>query len=315
MKLITILGPTCSGKSEIAVAVAQDLIEQKQTVWIVGCDSKQVYKYLNIGSAKVDGKWRKLDGKNTFVYNKIPHFLIDYVNPFENQTYSLDNYLKDFSKLFVNQEPDYVILVGGTGFYAKNIYAKDDFSTTKTEFITTQNEYKQELGKYTLDQLQKQYLAIEPKQNGYRQLNQSDFANKIRIISFLVQFKGINENWFTFINLPKFEYEYIFQIKTEKQILNEAISKKVLARFDNGFLKEVEELLQAGMSEDFLMKVGLDYRLALLYFKGFIDYDGLVKKSIQENQNYAKRQLTWLQKEPTILVQNHHEILDTVLAV
>lgn len=314
MKLITILGPTCSGKTEITIKLAQDLILKKQTVWIVGCDSKQVYKFLDIGTAKIPGTW-SADKNQGYLYQNIPHYLIDYVDPFEVLDYSVNNYLLDFCDLFLEFQPDYIILVGGTGLYAKNIYGQSSFLITKTEFQQNLKDYKHKLEQLPLLNLQQLYAELSPNLEGYRDLNESDSQNKIRIISLLVQIKGISSGWFTTKKLPIFEKQYLFQLEIDKQTLNQKIQQKVQQRFEQGFLEEVKMLLEKNINHSFLTKIGLDYRLALLYFKGFINYPKLIEKSIQENQKYAKRQLTWLKKEPLILVNGLTEILDKIESV
>jgi tRNA dimethylallyltransferase len=315
MKLVTILGPTCSGKTEMAINLAKHLQLIQQTVWIVGCDSKQIYTNLNIGTAKINGVWKNDDRysqNKAFFYQNIPHFLIDYIDPFEIQNYSQINYLEDFSKLFLKMKPDYLILVGGTGFYAKNIYQNNSFLTTKSEFTLTQKNYKLKLENLNLEKLQQLYLNLDQNQPSFRILNQSDKQNKIRIISLLVEVKGFQNNWFESKKLPEFDKKYLFKIEIEKDKLNQNISLKVMQRLEQGFLEEVTNLLNKGLNLEFLLKIGLDYRLALLYLKGFINYPDFVTKSIQENQKYAKRQQTWLQKEPLIGINNLKDIVEVI---
>jgi len=315
MKLITILGPTCSGKSNLAIDLARELMSQNFQVWVVSCDSKQVYKYFDIGTAKIAGKWSNTGvylNQPAFVYKNIPHFLIDYVDPFTNPDYSVNQYIQDFCRIFEKQTPDFVILVGGTGLYAKNIYSQTTYLATKDEYIQAQRDYKQDIEKLSLIDLQGKYNALDKTENGYRLLNSADLQNRIRLVSLLTQYQGFINNWYDRLPLPNFEKKYLCCIKTTKTNLNQQISTKVKNRFEVGFLDEVRVLLKKGLSVQFLVNIGLDYRLAVLYFKGFLSHSDLVTKSIQENQKYAKRQITWFKKEPLVMIENTDEIL-TVL--
>jgi tRNA dimethylallyltransferase len=160
MKLITILGPTSSGKSEMAVELANFYQSKNQTSWIISCDSRQVYQFLNLGTGKIEGKWEKINNIEYFIYKNHKHFLIDYINPFEteNLNYNLGRFVQDFIDLFKKNLdlPDIVILVGGTGLYAKAVIENLDLEKI-TQPEKYQN-YKNSLQKLIKSELQNLYL-------------------------------------------------------------------------------------------------------------------------------------------------------------
>ena len=145
MNLVTILGQTSSGKSQLAVDLAKTLITSGQKVIILNCDSRQIYKYLDIGTAKIDGKYLPFDVsqesqiKTAFFWQGVPHFLIDYVDPGER--YTLVQYLQGFVKLCqdLKDSIDTAILVGGTGLWAKAIIEQYQPGIIKPE---CENEYQ-----------------------------------------------------------------------------------------------------------------------------------------------------------------------------
>lgn len=333
MILITLLGQTSSGKSEMAVELAHYLLNKQlphpssnsgdvdgiathSAVWIVNCDSRQVYKELNIGTGKVEGQWVETRLSTTssitsvnkiFHYKTIPHFLIDYVDI--EQKYNVSNFVQDFIKLLETpNQPDYVILTGGTGLYAKAIYSQMELGQIQPEFEKVFNQTKSELQKLTLSQLQNQYHLTTPEQ---QTLNNSDFHNPRRLQSFLLRNIGKTNNWPTQINYPKFEKKFLFAISRDQEELKVVIAKRLQSRIKQGLLEEVRTLVTKyghQRIEDF----GLEYRLTSLYLKGQLTETDWKSSMLKENLAYAKRQLTWLKKELVVWVETVGEIIDLI---
>jgi len=308
MILIILLGQTCSGKSQLAV----DLAKHLGTTWIINCDSRQVYQHLNLGTAKVKGSWQHLPNLgNTFVYQGIPHFLIDYVDPKEN--YSLNQFLLDWCELFKRQSlnlPKFVILTGGTGLFAKAVSQQYQLGQIDPKYSSEYNALKLNLTQQSLPTLQKLVEQIPD----LTQLNSSDKLNPRRLVNRLLRYYATAYGWFSQVKLdyPAFSKIWQFAIKVDQTILKTRIFNRLKARLNEGLISEI---LNLNLDDQRLWDLGLEYRIGSLYLKGWLNEAELLQKLYQENWQYAKRQLTWLKKQPVIWIQDANEILDYLHSV
>lgn len=292
MNLIAILGQTSSGKSELAVQLAKKL----GRACVINCDSRQIYRGLNVGTGKVEGHW----DKKMYFYKNIEHFLIDSVNP-ETQ-FALIDYLQAFVKLIPELETKYdtIILSGGTGFWAKAILEKVELGFVKAQFDTEYQEFKRKLQSKTITQLQNLV--------GAKILNQSDFQNPYRLVSHLLRQESIHQNWLSPIQYPNFESTKAFVIQVDQEVLKQKIKSRLVERVSLGIVEETEKILYLG--RDRIWQLGLEYRLSWCYLHGLITQTEYENKLVQENLQYAKRQLTWLKKQDYIIWKTTQEILD-----
>ncbi len=303
MVLLILLGQTCSGKSQLAV----DLAKYLGNSWIVNCDSRQVYKNLNIGTAKVKGAWQNLPNLgNTFVYQDIPHFLIDYVDP--KDKYSLNQFLIDWCHLFrqyANQLPEFVILTGGTGLFAKAVSQQYQLEQIDSKYKSEYHALKLSLTQQSLPTLQKLVEQI----SDLTQLNSSDQLNPRRLVNYLLRHYATSHGWInqTKLNYPKFRRTWQFAIKVDQNVLKTRILNRLIDRLNEGL---IEEILKLNLDDQRLWDLGLEYRVGNLYLKGWLNETELLGKLYQENWQYARRQLTWLKKQPVIWIRNLNEIID-----
>ena len=315
MLLITLLGATSSGKSDLAVNLAKDLIAKNIRTWIIGCDSRQIYKYLNVGTGKVEGNWEQIPiskrcfypSDKVFFYQEIPHFLIDYKDPYHDFEYSLVQYLIDFNELFKNTKilPNVVILTGGTGLYAKAILEEYQLFKIKPDFEQLALKFKQNIEKLNLYQLQENYLKLElPK------LNSSDFENPRRIINHIYKNQVKTEKWGVLVEYPSFIKKFNFAIKTEITDLKPKIRQRLEFRLENGLIPEI--LKHKNLGQKKLLSLGLEYRLGFFYMNGMLTKSEFLQKLKVENFKYAKRQLTWLKKQKPIWISHKIDILTNI---
>ncbi len=306
MQLITILGQTSSGKSDLAVNLAK-IICQKKRVCIVGCDSRQVYKGLNIGTGKVEGNW-KFDQKmnqKIFEFESIPHFMIDFVDP--QIDYTLQNYILDFYNLMTEIQThfDFVILAGGTGLYAKAIIEKIDLGIVKSDCISDYSDYKITLQNLGLKELQQRLNSIKIE------LNNSDYNNKVRLVSNLLKHQSIKQSWLSQSQYFDFKSQHLFAVKIDQYKLQNKIKTRLQKRFDSGLLLESSQHMYLG--QDKFLSLGLEYRQAWLYLNGKINKTELCQNLSIQNLQYAKRQLTWLKKQKNIVwIKNLEEIVEYI---
>jgi len=260
MNLIVLLGPTSSGKSELAVSLAQSL----DKCVIVNCDSRQIYRGLDIGTGKVEGKWLKTDGRDVFVYKGIPHYLIDYVDP--ATPFSLADYIRDWIGLpffgsTYTDKPDWVILVGGTGLWAKAILEEYQLTSYSDALLS---ELLRAYSNKSLFELQDMY-----SRSNLKPLNNSDHNNPRRLVNKLADAASLNMRAPTTV-YPHVEQRFVFALDIPTHKLHHRIRTRLHARIDTGILQEVESLLRLG---DRLLDLGLEYRVTYMYLLGLYTED------------------------------------------
>jgi tRNA dimethylallyltransferase len=298
MNLVVLLGQTCSGKSQMVV----DLAKYLGSAWVVNCDSRQVYKRLDIGTAKVLGSWQMVSGLGrVFVYQGVSHFLIDFVDP--RRQYSLADYLIDWVTLFnqADELPEYVILTGGTGLFAKGVYEEYQLTKIRPEFAQKFEGLRVRLNQLKLEELQENL-------DNAQDLNQSDRQNPRRLINRILEIEAKKNGWVESSNLdyPQFERKFLMAIDIDQELLSDRIKQRVDERIEQGLLAEVQNLQDLGTSR--LLELGLEYRLTQLYLLGQISEFEWKEKLYLENWRYAKRQMTWLKKQSVIWFRDLEEL-------
>jgi len=308
--LISVQGITGSGKSEMAINLAKEIKKIGNSVWIVNSDSRQVYKNLDIGTAKIPGVWETKNNLEAFYYQDFPHFLIDYVNL--TQDYGLVNYIADFEKLTKRGDsPDYFILVGGSGLYSKAIISGERPLEVLPEFQKEFDTLKQQLQELSLFKLQ---AKIPPEEKP--KINYSDFNNTRRLISRILNSTSIRKNW---INQNdhgskiSFDKVYQFGVNIENQTWEDKIKKRVQEWTKNqdglnSLIQETKKLEVFGPSK--IQQLGFEYSTTWDYINGKFSKQEWQKRLFLANKKYAKKQLTWLKKQPNLVwVENLEEVL------
>ena len=264
--LITILGPTASGKTAIAVQLAQDFNGE-----IISADSRQVYKGMDIGTGKDLDEYIKFN---------IKYHLIDIIDPMEE--YNLFWFTRDFHSAFqkINRAKRIPILTGGTGLYLSAILQ----SYHLPEIENTNND---DLNLLTINELRKILVDLKPKQH-----NITDLKSKARIIQAILIERS-----------PKiFQYEspklnsLTIGIKLSRDEIKNRITKRLKQRLSYGMIDEVKDLKQKGLSKAKLDYFGLEYKFVGQYIDGQINYNDMFQKLNSAIHNFAKRQMTWFRK-------------------
>lgn len=264
--LITILGPTASGKTDIAVQLAKDFNGE-----IISADSRQVYKGMDIGTGKDLDEYIKFN---------IKYHLIDIIDPMEE--YNLFWFTRDFHSAFqkINRAKRIPILTGGTGLYLSAILQ----SYHLPEIENTNND---DLNLLTINELRKILVDLKPKQH-----NITDLKSKARIIQAILIERS-----------PKiFQYEspklnsLTIGIKLSRDEIKNRITKRLKHRLSYGMIDEVKDLKQKGLSKAKLDYFGLEYKFVGQYIDGQINYNDMFQKLNSAIHNFAKRQMTWFRK-------------------
>lgn len=271
---IMVLGPTASGKTKLAVQLAYE-----QNGCVLSADSRQVYKHLDIGTGK-DLEEYIVQGQ------QIQYKLIDIVE-FGGQ-YHLSNYINDFKDAWqqctdTNQLP---IICGGTGLYLDAILKGHSYAHVPVDEI-----FRKELESYSRDKLINYYNKFP--QTDYHQI--ADFSTQRRLIRAIEIVKYLQINILPEISFPQVK-PYIIGLDQTLELRREKIKMRLQNRLDNGLIEEVKSLLQQGLQQEYLIKLGLEYKYITLYISGQLKYEEMQEQLYNHICQFAKRQMTWFRK-------------------
>lgn len=300
--LIAVVGPTATGKTEYAIRLAQRLNGE-----IVSCDSMQLYKFMDIGSAKPTKEEQAA----------VKHYLVDEIDP--REPFSVAEYQKRAKKAIaeIHAKGKLPILAGGTGLYLNSILYEMDFSTPPAD-----SGYREKL----------ETLAREQgKESVYRLLEEKDPAaasrihpnNTKKIIRALetVELGGEGIRPFSAASVPSPEYRpFLIGLTRDRGELYARINKRVEVLLEQGLLEEVKGLLEMGLTEEHISMKGIGYKELIHYLKGECDLPAAIEKIQQNTRHYAKRQLTWFRRYDKIywfnlsLYEDSNQALEDMIA-
>lgn len=277
--LLVIAGPTAVGKSSIAMKIAKELSTD-----IISCDSAQVYKYMDIGTAKPTQQERA----------EVKHHLVDYVMP--DEEYSAVRYKDDCDSVIrrLFEQGKVPLIVGGTGMYLNAVLYEMSFGSA----------YKSDKIREELQRLLKEkgsdYLYDMLKEIDYEtalMLHKNDVKRIIRAIEiFKLSGKKKSEQTENFTKKKRYRFHFVV-LNCDRKYLYERINRRVDDMMEKGLLQEVERLVAMGYKYcKSLQAIG--YKELLDYLDGKYTLDQAVEKIKQFTRNYAKRQLTWFRKVP-----------------
>ena len=278
-KVIVIVGPTASGKTALSIELAKRINGE-----IVSCDSMQIYKDMDIGSAKPT--LEEMQG--------IKHYMIDVVKP--DERFSVAEYKKQAEKAIeeILSKGKTPIVIGGTGLYADSLI----YSIEYPEIEFDQN-YRNKLEKKADTQEGLIELYNEAKRIDEEAIKKISENDKKRIIRILEIFHS-TEKTKTQLEIEsrrnEVKYDYrVFAIDMNREILYDRINKRVDIMIENGLIQEVKNLLNKYESFPTAMQ-GLGYKEVVEYLDGKLTKEEMIEKIKQETRRYAKRQLTWFRK-------------------
>lgn len=271
-ELITILGPTASGKTALAAQVASAIGAE-----VISADSRQVFSEMNIGTGK--------DLDDFIIGNmKIPYHLIDVAEP--GTEFSVFNFVTGFRKAFseIRQRGNVALLCGGTGLYIEavlkgyemvevpvNQELRKEWETLSDATLTEMLLYFKQLHNTTDTETRERLLrALEIE--FYRKENQPVMAE------------------------PDFKNSPVFGLKFDRQLERERITQRLKMRLEIGMIDEVKQLLDKGISSARLVQYGLEYRYVTRYISGEISYDDMFRLLNTAIHQFAKRQMTWFRR-------------------
>lgn len=272
--MITILGPTASGKTDIAVRLAKRIGGE-----IISADSRQVYRRMDIGTGKDLDDYILPDGST------IPYHLINITEP--GTKYNLFQYQRDFHKAYeeITGRGHYPILCGGTGLYIEAVLK--DYQLSE---VPVNQELRDRLKGKSLEELT-DMLQMLKKRNGEVMHNKTDIDTSqraIRAIEIELGSETCNS-----VTLQQNISSLIIGVSLSRELRRERISRRLRTRLEAGMVDEVKKLLDEGIKPDDLIYYGLEYKYLTQYVIGELTYDEMVKKLEIAIHQFAKRQMTW----------------------
>jgi tRNA dimethylallyltransferase len=270
--VITILGPTASGKSAFAAQLAYDLDAE-----VISADSRQVYRGMDIGTGK-DYHDYIVKGK------KIPIHLIDIVDPCHE--YNVFEYQQDFIKVYhdITGRKKIPILCGGSGMYLEAILKRYDL-----KMIENDPAFKESLKLKTDEELKKMLLSMRATHNTTDLIDRNRVIKAIEIAAIS---KSDEKRGDELLALNPI----IFGIRFERETLRNRITERLNNRLQNGMIEEVQALLDKGLTPDQLKFYGLEYRYITMFLMKELDYQKMITLLNTAIHQFAKRQMTWFRR-------------------
>lgn len=289
--LIILAGPTAVGKTEASIGLAKAIGGE-----IISADSMQVYRHMDIGSAKI--KPEEMQG--------VPHYLIDELEPSEDfNVYRFQELAKKYMKE-IYEKGKIPILVGGTGFYIQSVLYDIDFTSTNTD-----TGYREELEVLAREK-GAEYLHQMLQQVDAKSAEEIHANNIKRVIRALEYYKQTGQpiskhNEEERAKTSPYNFVY-FVLNDERSTVYERINKRVDLMFEAGLVEEVKHLMALGCRRDMVSMQGLGYKEVIDYLSEKISLDEAVDQIKQETRHFAKRQLTWFRRERDVTWVNKNEL-------
>lgn len=292
-KILVLAGPTAVGKTALSIELAKKLNGE-----IISTDSMQIYKYMDIGSAKITTE--EMDG--------IKHHMIDVTTPdkpfsvvdFKNMAQPIIDDLLSKDKL--------PILTGGTGLYINALTCNMNFTdaTNDEAYRLELEELAKEHGDIYIHNMLKD---IDPV--SYESIHPN---NRKRVIRALEVYKVTNKPFSSF-NAGEYFYKskydvHYYVLNMDREKLYQRINKRVDIMFEKGLLNECIKLKENGYNSLMQAMQGIGYKEVLMYLENSISLEEATEMIKQGSRNYAKRQLTWFRKDPRAIFLNKDELSD-----
>ena len=299
--LFLIVGPTGIGKTETSISLAENLEGE-----IISADSMQIYKYMNIGTAKITKEEMK----------RIPHYLIDIVYPDEEFTVSdfKESATKHINDIY--NRGNLPIIVGGTGLYVNSLVY--DLSFTN---VAPNNEFRQKYeiiaDKYGNEVIYKELKSIDPK--SAKRIHVNDRKRIIRALEIYYVTKKPMSVYYKDFRKYNDDFDVIMiGLTNKREELYKRINYRVDRMIEKGLIEEVKGLLDMGYTDDLNSLQALGYKEIILYLKNEITLDEAIDLIKRSTRKFAKRQLTWFRRDNRIkwidvgCFENNHEVSDYI---
>jgi tRNA dimethylallyltransferase len=283
---VVLLGPTASGKTQWGLELAKKFNGE-----IISSDSRQLYKKMDIGTAKDPGEWKKHEDGRAYFIGGVPHYLIDFLDPGNNFTVAefKDEAEKMIHKITARGKVPF--LVGGTGLY---------ISAVVDNWLIPRQAPHKKLRK-SLEQKRPSELSLLLKSMDPAAAGRIDGQNKRRLIRALEVCILTGEPFSTQRRKGDQQFDCLqIGIENARELLYQRINDRVEAMVEKGLAKEVERLLSQQYSWELPSMSGIGYRQFKEYFEGKISLEEAKNTLKRDTKHFAKRQMTWFRRDKRI---------------
>ena len=271
-KVVAVVGTNASGKSALGIRLAKQFEGE-----IISADSRQVFRGLDLGSGKV----------TTEEMQGVPHYLIDVREP--GEFFSMADFQKmSYEKIEeIRARKHLPMIVGGTGLYVDSVLDGYQLSDQEPDLA-----YRAELEKLTTPALYAKLVTLVPDVNVEKN-------NRNRVMRMLERIHDGDDA----VPSKQARYDGLrLGVSWERDVLAKRIDERIRMRLEQGMIEEVQGLLDSGVSRDFLLGLGLEYRYITQYLIGEIpDRDDMLAQLAHAIKKFAKRQMTWFRRNPDII--------------
>lgn len=280
-KILVIVGPTASGKTALSIELAK-----KYNGEVISADARQVYRGMDIGTGKISKE--EMGG--------IPHHLIDILEP--NDVYTAAAFKRDAENIIADiiSRGKLPIIAGGTFFYIDTLLGRLSLPEVPPNPVL-----REKLEALPIESLYTSLLRLDP-----RRAETIDKHNKVRLVRALEIIESLGtvpppKN----VGVRPLHFDILtLGIDIPKETLHENIKKRLLSRIDIGMIEEVQNLHEGGISWERLNALGLEYRYIAEFLQEKMTKDEMIEKLDTEIRHFAKRQMTWLKRDKSIVWVN-----------
>ncbi len=289
-KLLVLLGPTAVGKTELSLCIAE-----RFSCEIIGVDSMQIYKYMDIGTAKPTLQER----------DRVPHHLIDIVYPDDN--YTAGRFVTDATQAIqsVRAKHHIPLLTGGTGFYFRalleGLFAESGpDQAAGSEIGSIREHFKKRLAEEGKEQLFAELVSVDP--DSARRIHANDTQRLLRALE-IFQSTGLpwSQHLANQAAAPGQHNVLKLGLTRSRAELYEQIDQRVEIMIEQGLQDEVQKLLDMGYDENLKSMQSIGYRHMVNYIRGEWDRQETAQLLARDTRRYAKRQYTWFNQDPAII--------------
>lgn len=294
--LVVLTGPTAVGKTNLSIKLAKAIGAE-----IISADSMQVYKRMNIGTAKITKEEMQ----------SVPHYMIDILEPEEEfNVVMFQEYAKRYIAEIISRG-HIPLITGGTGFYIQALLKDVSFTEQETDY-RLRNELEQYARVHGNDALYKRLQEIDPE------YAESVHSNNIKRIIRAIEYYEQTGEKFSVHNsreaLRQSPYNYAyFVLNDNRDVLYERIDNRVDNMMDAGLVNEVKSLMAEGCTPDMVSMQGLGYKEIIAYLNNQYDYEYAVALLKKMTRHFARRQLTWFKRENDTIWYNKSELSEEAI--